>query len=63
MAAVYFSPIKNRQQDLLPLILDHPFGEDERAVSIPVSDQPLMDADHNGIDDRAREDDHGFLCL
>ncbi|KAL5511367.1 STE23_2 [Sanghuangporus vaninii] len=31
MAAVMFSPIRNRQQDPLPLILEHPFGNDERA--------------------------------
>jgi insulysin len=33
MVSTLFSPIKNRGQDPLPVILDHPFGQKEMGVS------------------------------
>ncbi|EJD02194.1 insulin-degrading enzyme [Fomitiporia mediterranea MF3/22] len=41
MAAVMFAPIKNRGQDPAPLILEHPFGKDERGSIIHV--KTIMD--------------------
>ena len=35
MATLLFSPIQNRGQDPTPLILEHPFGQDERGVCLP----------------------------
>ncbi|EJD02250.1 uncharacterized protein FOMMEDRAFT_109506 [Fomitiporia mediterranea MF3/22] len=41
MVAVMFSPIKNRGQDPVPLILEHPFGKDERGSVVHV--KTIMD--------------------